>query len=105
MASVSTRPHSVAFKSVYVCVVAAGRTHLGGQRSGRHVANLCTLLSVRDATAGDGSPSPGRCVCVTVTNCVLMILFTDHHPARERDSGEGYELLPVFPPAALLYGY
>lgn len=31
---------------------------------------------------------------IALTNCVLMILFTDHHPAQEGKSGGGYELWP-----------
>lgn len=54
MLSVSNRPHIVAFHSVYVCVVVFERTNLGGQRSGRHSANLCIFSTVRDGIVGDG---------------------------------------------------
>lgn len=39
------------------------------------------LRLVRDGAAADGSPSPGDvCVRIALANCLLMILFTDHHP-------------------------
>lgn len=54
----------------------------------------CVFLAVRD-----GGPlllMDGVCVRVALTNCLLMILFTDHHPAHKRRT-VGRDMRP--PPA------
>lgn len=58
------------------------------------------LRLVRDGAAADGSPSPGDvCVRVALANCLLMILFTDHHPAHMRGT-VGRDMSCVLLPAA-----
>lgn len=83
--------------------------------SGTHILEVRGHADMQPACEHHSSPQSGmgrwwwivfsrRCVCVcvhvAVTNCVLMILFTDHHPAQD-GGGECWGIRAV-PPSLLL---